>query len=204
MSPRKYEMTHRATAVAQTRRRIVEACYEEHADHGIAGASLERIAGRAGVGIGTVYRHFPAYEELVMACGAITFERLALPTEEQVREIFSGRISKRHRIERLVNETFGFYARGPEAIRNVREECALLPHLLDEPNRMIEAALDMLTRIALAPYDLTPRQLATVRALLDFDSWRALRRREIKDDAAVTAAAEVLEAWLGRRQTTVR
>ena len=199
MSPRKYEMTRRATAVAQTKHRIVEACYEEHADHGITGASLERIAARAGVGIGTVYRHFPAYEELVMACGTITFERLAPPTEERARELFSGRIPKRRRIERLVDETFSFYARGPEAIRNVRQERTLLPHLLEEPSRMIESSLEVLTRIALEPYGLSAHELATVRALLDFDSWRALQRQGIKDADAVATASGVLVAWMARR-----
>ncbi len=191
-------MTSRARSTAMTKRRIVDACYEEHAEYGIVGASLERIAERAGVGVGTVYRHFPAYEQLVIACGEITFERLALPDEARAAEIFSSRMSKRRRIERLVQETFSFYSRGPEAIRNVRNERSELPELLEEPHQLIESGLDELTRAALSPFNPSDRQVATVRALLDFDSWRALLARDIRGQDAVETAASVVEAWLRR------
>ena len=64
-------MTRRASAAAQTRRRIVEATRELHIEQGIAATSWDDIAARAGVGVGTVYRHFPSLDELIPACGEI-------------------------------------------------------------------------------------------------------------------------------------
>jgi AcrR family transcriptional regulator len=46
--------------------RIVEAARKVFADHG-GGASMEAIAAQAGVGVGTLYRHFPKRIDLVEA-----------------------------------------------------------------------------------------------------------------------------------------
>jgi AcrR family transcriptional regulator len=48
----------------RNRDRLVEAASHAFAEHGID-TSLEEIAERAGVGIGTLYRHFPTREHLV-------------------------------------------------------------------------------------------------------------------------------------------
>jgi AcrR family transcriptional regulator len=49
---------------ARNRQRLLEAARASFADQG-AGASLEEIARSAGVGIGTLYRHFPSRDVLV-------------------------------------------------------------------------------------------------------------------------------------------
>ena len=72
-------MTSRASAVAQTRRRIIDATRALHTEQGIAATSWDDIAARAGVGVGTVYRHFPSLDELVPACGEISMQVIALP-----------------------------------------------------------------------------------------------------------------------------
>src|SRR4051795_8712199 len=74
MSPRKYDMGKRAAAAAETRRRIVEATHQLHKQQGIAATSWEDIAERAGVGVGTVYRHFPTPDDLLPLCGAVAME----------------------------------------------------------------------------------------------------------------------------------
>ena len=48
------------------------------AEHGTA-ASLEDVARRAGVGIGTLYRHFPTRDALVEAAYRHGVEQLAMP-----------------------------------------------------------------------------------------------------------------------------
>jgi len=45
---------------------LLDAARKEFADHG-AGASMEAVARRAGVGVGTLYRHFPTRLDLVEA-----------------------------------------------------------------------------------------------------------------------------------------
>ena len=47
-------MSRRASAAAQTRRRIIDATRELHTEQGIAATSWDDIAARAGVGVGTV------------------------------------------------------------------------------------------------------------------------------------------------------
>src|SRR3954463_11698522 len=49
---------------AQLRERIVTAAREQVADGGYASASVQAVAARAGVAVGTVYRHFPSKADL--------------------------------------------------------------------------------------------------------------------------------------------
>jgi len=51
---------------ARNRAAIIEAAREVFAEHGLE-APLEEIAGRAGVGIATLYRRFPGREQLIAA-----------------------------------------------------------------------------------------------------------------------------------------
>src|ERR1700676_295106 len=64
-------------AVAQrNRERILEVAKQEFTQSG-ANASLEEIAKKAGVGPGTLYRHFPTREDLLEAVYRTEFEKLA-------------------------------------------------------------------------------------------------------------------------------
>jgi len=49
---------------AQTREAIVSAALDQLAEGGYASASVQAVAGRAGVATGTLYRHFPSKAEL--------------------------------------------------------------------------------------------------------------------------------------------
>jgi AcrR family transcriptional regulator len=60
-----YRPTPRTEArKAATRERIVAAALEQVAEGGYASASVQVVARRAGVAVGTVYRHFPSKAEL--------------------------------------------------------------------------------------------------------------------------------------------
>jgi AcrR family transcriptional regulator len=50
----------------RNRKRILEAAREQFGKHGLD-VHMEQIARAAGVGVGTVYRHFPAKEDLLQA-----------------------------------------------------------------------------------------------------------------------------------------
>ena len=58
----------------RNRRRVLEAAFDEHARHGAA-LGMQDVARRAGVGIGTVYRHFPSRDALIEAIAHPFFER---------------------------------------------------------------------------------------------------------------------------------
>jgi AcrR family transcriptional regulator len=60
----------------RNRERILEVAKEAFARHG-ASASLDDIAKRAGVGPGTLYRHFPTREELLQSVYRTELEKLA-------------------------------------------------------------------------------------------------------------------------------
>src|SRR5271170_7818426 len=60
----------------RNRERILEVAKEAFARHG-ANASLDDIARQVGVGPGTLYRHFPAREELLRAVYRAELEKLA-------------------------------------------------------------------------------------------------------------------------------
>lgn len=59
----------------RNRARVLEAAYDAFADEGV-GVPLDEIARRAGVGAGTVYRHFPSKEALFEAVLSDRVERL--------------------------------------------------------------------------------------------------------------------------------
>jgi len=65
--PRKYHQEKRSATAEETRQRIVDATVALHAEKGIVATSVKDIAARADVGVGTVYHHFPTYDDVVRA-----------------------------------------------------------------------------------------------------------------------------------------
>ena len=69
----------------RNREKVMAAASAAFAETGLD-AQVEDIARRAGVGVGTVYRHFPTKEALVDALAAQHFERLADRMEAALEE----------------------------------------------------------------------------------------------------------------------
>jgi AcrR family transcriptional regulator len=65
----------------RNRERILAAAREAFAEHG-AEAQIDEVARRAGVGVGTVYRHFPTKEELLGELVAERFRAFAAAARE--------------------------------------------------------------------------------------------------------------------------
>ena len=197
MSPRKYEMTRRSAAAEQTRARIVAATVGAHRELGIDATSWDEIARRAGVGVGTVYRHFPSLDQLLPACGEVVAATLALPAADDIRDLFADASSTPTRIKRLVAEAFGIYQRGAPFIDNIRRERRQLPQLEDY-HQKIEETLDALAGQALQP--LTPSRQAgdIVRALIDLSTWRAFTDRGFTTEQAIQIVSRLIECSLRR------
>jgi AcrR family transcriptional regulator len=69
----------------RNRDKLIETAAAAFAEHGVD-ASLEDIARRAGVGIGTLYRHFPAREHLVEVVYRRDVEGLCAAADELARQ----------------------------------------------------------------------------------------------------------------------
>lgn len=156
-------MESRARTAEETRRRIVEATFALHAERAIGDTTMKDIAERADVGLGTVYHHFPTYNDAVRACGAHTFAISAPPDAT----IFSGAKSLEERVARLASELFAFYERCP-GIGKARADRHKFDALQDHVN-LWNAAFASLVTEALRPAVDGGGFAPVVTALLDFD-----------------------------------
>ena len=163
MSPRRYVMGSRARTADETRRRIVEATYALHSERGIGDTTMKDIAERADVGLGTVYHHFPTYNDAVRACGAHTFVLSAPPDAT----IFNGTNSFDERIARLADELFAFYERCP-GIAKARADRHKFEALRDFMDLWNDAFAKLITE-ALRPAQDGVSFAPVLTALLDFD-----------------------------------
>lgn len=190
MAPRPYNLGKRAAAIEDTRRRIVEAIVNLHAEKGVLGTSLEDIARRADVALGTVQRHFPSLDDVVRACGP----RIAEITRPPKPEIFSGQDALPKRIKTLVQELFAFYERAAPWLEVGRCERKKLP-VLDAGVRHLEEGLEATVHETLRPGITDERTLKIITALTDFYVWKSLCDQGMRERAA-DLISDMLQLWL--------
>lgn len=188
--PRKYDSSKRKAGMETTRRRIVEATLALHAEQGIAATSYRDIAARADVGIGTVYHHFPDYDEIVRACGVLTDELTLPPTLER----FADDPNLESGLARFVAERFAFFERFPTYGR-VRCERHTFPAVAEFFERQDQAAEELARRV-LRPIAPTDVMMRTVLALTDFAVFHSLIASGMSATAAAEQVTQVLLAWL--------
>jgi AcrR family transcriptional regulator len=190
---RKYEMKRRAERQEQTRRRIVEAAVELHAEVGPARTTPSAIAERAGVERRTYYRHFPEQHSLLLECSGLFFELNPLPDADAWRAIED----PDERLRRGLAELYDYYARNESLIANVTRDEEVHPptreaNLLRVGPRM--AAIRDALADGLAAGRNRRAVLAVLDVALDFRTWRTLvrtnrlRRKEAIDVMARAAA----------------
>ena len=190
MASRTYRLGRRAQTAEKTRRRIVEATHALHSERGVAATTMAEIAARAGVSIGSLYHHFPTYDDAITACGQYSLQRSPLPDGT----VFAGASSRRQRIERLTAAVFTFYERLPgiDRVRRDRDSFAPLGAFFDaEERQRMGLAAD-----AIGSEAIDPAAAATVAALLDLSVYSALRRSGLDSAGAAGRIADVIIAWL--------
>jgi AcrR family transcriptional regulator len=190
MSPRRYRLERRAETAGETRRRLVDATFALHLEQGISATTMTDIAARAGVSVGTVYHHFPTYQDAVAACTRHADESVPLPAAD----IFAGLTSMDARVRRLAQAIFGFYQRLP-AYERVRCERWGMPPIeayavREDDNRLA------LTRDALRPFRVGARVLQVCSALLDVAVYGALTRAGMTPGEAADEVSAVILARL--------
>jgi AcrR family transcriptional regulator len=195
MPPRRYRADRRAESAAATRQRIVEATHALHNEQGIAETTMKQIAARAGVGIGTVYNHFPRYEDAVQACGAHTFTLTPPPQAT----IFDGVAHVADRIRHLAKALFAFYRACPSIDKARRDQDRIA--VLADYMHHLDGHIASLLRAALGDSDVDKRTRAVVLALLDFDSHKQLVRQGLSTENAAAAAADLVLTLLAAPKT---
>ncbi len=189
---RKYSMDRRSTTVDETRRRIVEATMALHDEKGILGTSMQDIAARADVALGTVYRHFPSIEDLVPACGGRNMELNPPPT----RPIFADLTTRADRVRALIAAYYAHYAYNPRMFEVGLAEAPKLPVLAAFMEEGV-AHLQRLVAEAVAPAPPESDVFKLAVALCSFWSWQALTQAGFESNAAARLAAGILAARLG-------
>lgn len=182
-------MARRSEAAEETRRRIVEATFALHMEQGIAATSMKQIAARAGVGIGTVYHHFPTYDDAIGGCAAHVRASFPLPTAAG----FEARRDLPDRIAGYVEALFAAYAAFPGA-EAARMEAGVSRHV----SAWVEE--EAANRRALAERALRgfgpPGAAAALAALGDISVYGSLTRSGLSPDEAAAVLTSMLTAWL--------
>jgi AcrR family transcriptional regulator len=189
---RTYQLKQRAESAEETRRRLVQATFALHGEQGIAATTMTQIAERAGVGIGTVYHHFPTLDDTIMACGQMVMATYPPPTEV----IFAGAATMRERLVRLAHALFDHLDRVAfDMVRSDRDRLAIVRKFVgEEQEHRIE-----LTRAALAPFAIDRDLIRIAAALLDIGVYRALQQVGLSLDEAAETIADVIHARLTRK-----
>lgn len=162
-------MNRRALALKETRQRILEATMQVHDQQGMADAKWDDISRRAGVSLSTMYRHFPSNDELIAACGEITFAEFPPPDPADAAATFAG-LKGIERLERLVEEAYGYYEQTDPMMVMVRRDLHRSPAVA-EGFEAIRAGIGAFILEALQPLRVSESQAAAARAFLDDRVW---------------------------------
>ena len=202
MSPRRYRMGARAGAVAETRRRIVDAAKELHVEVGVVATSWDDMADRAGVASATAYRHFPSLAELIPACARSVFDLIHPPTVEEAAPQFAALDAAGDRLEHLVRTSCHCYSDGEGWLHAAHRERDFVPEL-DSALQVIDDTLAVLVEAAAGRR--LPRATASMLFVLcDFPFWKScidqgMSRRAAADTIVRLVRAEAIRAGLDHK-----
>ncbi len=196
MSPRAYRMGARATTIAATRARVVEAAMTLHAERGVIATGWDEIAAHAGVSTATVYRHFPSLDELVPACARTVFDIIRPPTVDEARAQFAALDRASDRFDALVSRSCHCYAMGEGWLHAAQRERDFVA-ALDAALQLIETTLDTLV-VAAAGRKLASIDRSTLFVLCNFPFWKSLRDRGLGPQRAEDAIIRLVRTEADR------
>ena len=197
MAPREYRLGRRGEAAEETRRRITQATFELHGERGIAHTSMKDIAERADVGVGTVYHHFPTYNDAITACGGLTMATFPPPSPQ----VLDGHEAW-DRVRGMVATLMEYWSQA-WFISEMRSERHRFP-ALDAAATEFDRWHVGFVHAALAPLDLAPAHEPVVRALTDFGVWQVLHQSGLDVHIASEAVTDAVTSWLRPTQRKAR
>jgi AcrR family transcriptional regulator len=183
MAPRAYNNETRQQQQAELKERVAQAAIRLHAQRGALATSYADVAQEAGVSLPTVYKHFPALDDLLRACTSHVGARapalpvdeiLAAPTLAQAAEILVEAMDR-------VNAYFE-----PWLVWKERGRIAVLEEMAAARRKsFVQLCMGLLERHGVAG---PRRELAAVwESLLNFDLWHRLVRDHKLPRTAVRA-----------------
>ena len=194
--PRKYSMERRNAAIDETRQRIVDATVELHNEKGVVATSMQDIAARAGVALGTVYRHFPSLDELIPACGGRNLELLPPPSHDVFSDIEDGPA----RLHALFEPLYEHYeaAQRPYFVGSAEaEHVPVLRQFMQEGAAYIRS----LVIEAVRPMSPTELGLGLAFVMADFRTWHAFHDAGFTSRTAAETATQIVVAQLERERS---
>src|SRR5690606_30300458 len=126
MATRRYDRRSRQIAAEETRRRIVRATAELHAEHGGLGTTHAMIAERAGVSLPTVYKYCPTRDDLIPHCTGLVLGEAPVRLDE---DVFDGQADLPARLRALVRRVFALHEHLAPWARWSARDAAELPAL---------------------------------------------------------------------------
>lgn len=134
---------------AATRRRILDAARDAFAEHGFAGARIDRISTASDANVQMIYRYFGSKEDLYLAVLAEIYVRI----RDHERHLDLTAHPPAQGIRRLVEFTFDYLQNNPQFVAIIRSENVAggqfvkqLPTVSDSTQSLIGALNDLLER----------------------------------------------------------
>jgi AcrR family transcriptional regulator len=187
-------MKRRAESAEATRLRITESAVELHGTLGPARTSISAVAERAGVRRSTVYRYFPDEVALFGACSAHWLAANPPPDIEGWRSI----ADPDRRLDRALEEMYGYYRRGEEMMENLLRDAPTVPvvwELMGGFRGLLDAAAEILIAGTGTRGLVRRRTSAAIGHALEFSTWLSLTREQGLDDRrAVELMSRFVEA----------
>jgi AcrR family transcriptional regulator len=170
---RRYALRQRADQQAETRQRIVEAAVSLHERHGLSGTTITDIAGQAGVGRQTFYRHFPDTLTLSHACSGLYWERNPPPDPARWRAF----ADPRARFETALRESYAYHRRTETMIGTMLADASAEPVM-----RAYHAHWRLAADVVASAFRRRGRRARLLRAAIGhalvFSTWQSLVRRQ--------------------------
>ena len=183
--PRTYTKVLRAAAEEETRRRIVEALIELHAEVGPARTTVSAVAERAGVERLTVYRHFPDELSMFRACSSLYMQRNPPPAPVHNDDPLVA-------VRKTLAAVYAWYRSNEAMFTNVLKDVERMPSLRESTAGLlayVDAAASALDRLF---DERRAQRKATLHHALEFHTWQSLSRLTRSD----RAAAELAMSWV--------
>jgi len=114
-------ITHRQMQKEDTKRIILDAAYSLFAEKGYAKTTMRALAAQAGVGLGTIFKHFPDKSSLLAAAFQEDLGRI-------IHDAFASLpvVGIKKQLLHITKNIYGFYAENPKFSRNLIKEALFL------------------------------------------------------------------------------